>query len=96
MKDAILGLDTFDSEQTIFTTAKLSPELSSPAIVDYDDEGMPPATAQGMRYLLEVSLAREAIAVWSAWRGGREPTLEEKLAAIVYYAENDAYLPLEE
>lgn len=57
---------------------------------------MPPATAQGMRYLLEVWLAREVIAVWSNWRDGREPTSEEKLAAIVYYAENDAYLPLEE
>src|SRR5690606_27698761 len=74
IKDVILGLDTFDSEQTIYTTAESPPELRSPAVVDYDHEGRPPAMAQGMRYLLEVWLAREAIAVWSAWRDGREPT----------------------
>jgi hypothetical protein len=33
-------------------------------------------TESGYHYLLEVFLAREAIEVWSAWRGGTTPTPE--------------------
>jgi hypothetical protein len=47
----------------------------------------------GMRYLLEVSLAREAIKVWSDWREGRIPSSDDKVEAVIYFAERDAYLP---
>jgi hypothetical protein len=46
-----------------------------------------------MLYLLEVSLAREVLEVWTAWRDGRRPTISEACEAIIYYASNDAYLP---
>ena len=46
-----------------------------------------------MRYLLEVFLAKEVVEVWSKWRNGRNPTALDKCAAVIYYAENDAYLP---
>jgi hypothetical protein len=48
-----------------------------------------------LRYLLEVALAREGIDVWRAWRPGHTPSLEDKLAAVTYYAEHDAWLPAE-
>ena len=54
-----------------------------------------PSTAVGLRYLLEVAVAREAVDVWGAWRPGETPSLEDKLAAIIYYAENDAWLPID-
>jgi len=45
----------------------------------------------GHDYLLEVNLALEAIEVWSAWRAGAIPTVEEATSAVIYYGENDAY-----
>jgi ABC-type nitrate/sulfonate/bicarbonate transport system substrate-binding protein len=42
----------------------------------------------------EVALAREAVDVWRAWHPGETRSLDEKLAAIIYYAENDAWLPI--
>jgi len=47
------------------------------------------------RISLEVALAREAIDVWSRWRPGRAPTLEDKVAAVTHYAQNDAWLPVD-
>ena len=44
---------------------------------------------------MEVALAREAVDVWQAWRPGERPSLDDKLAAIIYYAENDAWLPID-
>jgi hypothetical protein len=48
-----------------------------------------------MAYLLEVGLAKEAIRVWSEWRNGATPTSEDRVAAVVYYATHDAYMPAE-
>ena len=53
------------------------------------------ASDDGLRYFLEVALARDAVDVWSAWRDGAEPTLDDKLMAISYYATQDAYLPVD-
>jgi hypothetical protein len=57
-------------------------------------DGSARSNAEGLRYLLEVSLAREAIEVWRAWRPGQTPSLEDKLAAVTCYAEHDAWLPV--
>jgi hypothetical protein len=48
-----------------------------------------------LRYVLMVQQAREAIEVWSSWRGGRLPSREEKFAAVMYYSRHDAFLPVE-
>ncbi len=44
--------------------------------------------------VLMVQLAKEAIEVWSAWRGGKKPTREDKFAAVMFYSSHDAYLPV--
>jgi len=62
---------------------------NTPALLVLADEE-PPA---GWRYLLEVLIAREVLDVWSAWRDGRIPSVEEACDAIIYYADNDAYQP---
>jgi hypothetical protein len=49
----------------------------------------------GLRYLLEVELIKDVIEAWSDWRDGRVPNLEEKLEAVTYYADNDAYIPVQ-
>jgi hypothetical protein len=43
-----------------------------------------------------VTLAKEAIRVWSEWRNGAAPTLDDKIAAVVHYAREDSFLPVAE
>jgi hypothetical protein len=50
--------------------------------------------AAPMTYFLEVSIAKEVIEVLREWRGGDALTEDDRLAAIVYYAKRDAYLPV--
>ncbi len=45
--------------------------------------------------ILMVSQAKECIEVWSQWRNGQRPTAQDKFAAVMFYARNDAWLPLE-
>jgi hypothetical protein len=53
-------------------------------------------TASGHHYLLEVALALEAVEVWSEWRDGAVPTPEQATAAVIHYAEHDAYEPVQD
>ncbi len=46
-----------------------------------------------MCYVLEVNLAKEAVEVYQESHRISAPSTEQKLQAIIYYAENDAYLP---
>jgi hypothetical protein len=62
---------------------------STLALLVLADEESP----EGWRYLLEVLIAREVLEVWSAWRNGRIPSVEEAREAVIYYADNDAYQP---
>ena len=48
----------------------------------------------GYRYLLEVELIKDVIGVWSEWRNGQLPTLEEELSAVLHYTMHDAYEPV--
>lgn len=50
----------------------------------------------GMKYLMSVETIREVLEVWSAWRNGAVPTVEQATEAVIYYADHDCYLPVEE
>ena len=89
LRDVIACLDEFGDDETIYAE---STEPNARALVAPESVGDPDA---GLRYLLEVSLAREAIDVWQTWRPGRTPTLDDKIAAVTYYALKDAWLPCE-
>lgn len=79
---------------TIYAEGGAGASPESPALVAREgDEPEPASRADRPGYLLEVSIAREVIQVWSEWRGGAEPTSDERCEAILYYARNDAYLP---
>lgn len=85
-------LDDLADDLTIYVreTNNLSP--ATPAIAQEVGDSSP---APGMRYLIEVALAKDVIATWSAWRNGRTPSSNERVAAVIYYAEHDAYQPAE-
>lgn len=85
-------LDALDDDLTIYAAESWSETSNAVAAREPEDGSLPPEAA-GMRYVLEVSIAREVIEVWSKWRGGAVPTTSERCEAILHYAENDSYLP---
>lgn len=92
LSDVIARLDEFDDDQTIYVT-KNTPDAE--AVVNFPPDDGSMNSANGMYYLLEVVLAKEAIRVWSEWRAGLLPMLDEKIQAVVYYAEYDTYMSAE-
>ena len=94
--DVVDRLAEFDEDLTIYVGDVDVASGEAEATVDYEtDDGEPPDRARGMRYLLEVSLAKDAIRVWSEWRAGAEPSIEQKIEAVVHYAKHDAFIPTE-
>jgi hypothetical protein len=94
---SLLGeIERLGDRLTIFAEANPDwTEFSNAAVCYYDlNEGFP-SEVEGMKYFLEVWVAKEVIEVWKKWRGGRSPSRSEKCEAIIYYAKNDSYLPLE-
>ena len=89
-------IDELDSDLTIYApaTRPLSPESRAILVVE-PGAGSPPPAAEGLVYLLEVPTAQEAIQVWTDWRTGRRPNTADRVAAVVHYADNDSYLPLD-
>jgi hypothetical protein len=93
LREVVARIDEFADDETIYAESA-SPTARAAVAAEPADGSVPP-TAAGLTYLLEVDVAREAIAVWCAWRPDRAPTLDDQLAAVTYYAENDAWLPIE-
>jgi hypothetical protein len=84
-------IDDIGGDLTIYVADTSQLSSATPALAQREPpNGAPPS---GMRYLLEVSLARDAIQVWSDWRSGRTPNSDDKADAVIYYAEHDAYMP---
>jgi hypothetical protein len=91
LRDVVKRLDELDDEGVIYTDGS-SPAARAAVVTD----AAPKETkAAGLRYFIEVALAKDAVVVWSEWRGSAEPTIDDKLMAISYYATHDAYLPLD-
>lgn len=69
----------------------------SPALVcPRGEEGSPACPLDAsLSEVLSVEQAREAIRVWSAWRGGVTPSPEERFRAVMFCSQQGAYLPLE-
>jgi hypothetical protein len=79
----LTALNDFDADQTIYVSAGEPVSEEPQAVVDQcSGDGSAPLAASGMRYLLEIALARDAIRVWSEWRDGKQPSLDEKVAAV--------------
>jgi hypothetical protein len=87
------SLDSLDEDLTIYAPETRPLTAESPAVLAMEpDDGSQPPEAVGLTYLIEVYLAKEALDSWSEWRGGRVPTTSQRVEAIAYFADNDAYL----
>jgi hypothetical protein len=93
--DSITDRDPDGRAPTIFAKRPWTPE--SEAIVLSDETiGGVSVSAPEFAYLLEVNLAKEVIEVWSSWRGGAVPSLDQATRAVIHYAEYDAWQPLDD
>ena len=95
--DVVAQLLDLPGEATIYAAGGHLASLGSTAVVAFEPEdGSVPAEAEaeGLAYVLEVDEAQEVVRVWSAWRDGRIPSIEEATQAILFYAANDAFMPL--
>ena len=87
--DVLSTLASADPEATIYHALPTSPHSEAMVCVEPEGVGEP----AGLTYLLEVSLARDVLDVWTNWRNGRRPTAEEAARAVISYARHDAYEP---
>lgn len=93
--DLIDRINQYDNYSVIFVPKGSKANENSEAIVSKIiniDEPPGIQTPEGMKYLLEVELAKEVIQVWKDWRSGKEPSPHEKCQAVLYYSGHDAYL----
>ncbi|WP_320669329.1 hypothetical protein [Patulibacter defluvii] len=93
LRELVEELDAVDIDATIYVRNRRAAGPSSEVLVVLEpDDGSSPA--EGFGYLLEVSLALEVVDVWRRWRAGAEPTPGDMCRALVFYADNDKYLPV--
>jgi hypothetical protein len=83
-------IDSVDEDLVLFTRGEEPVTCDTPAVLVEDEDDAPADS----RYLLEVFLIKDVLSVWSQWRQGAEPTLQDKSAAVLHYATHDAYLPV--
>ncbi len=90
LSELLETLSGLDPDDAIFIASAADVRADTPSVLGVATESPP----HGYRYLLEVHITQEVLEVWSAWRGGRKPTLDEKLEAVDHYSRTDAYLPV--
>jgi hypothetical protein len=92
--ELIDNLDSLSDGQMIFIASNELVREDIQAITGLVQENVETGkTPTGMKYFLEVNLAKEVLEVWEMWRDGKKPTLHEKFQALVYYFDYDAYMP---
>lgn len=88
--DVIGGLFEFDSQDTIYASEPWTDQSKAIVVREPDAGGLPPeASSAGMKYFLEVNVAREFIEDWLASLD-EKPTSLAVCRRVVDYAINDA------
>ena len=90
LSDVISRLTHFDGDLTIYASVPWT-AISRAIVIQEPEPGsdLQEPASLGLKYFLEVFIARDFL---DGWRSslGREPSAEETLARVIYYAENDA------
>lgn len=88
LNDVVLDLDALDDESILCVRKPWAPTAECVASSPAENLGVPtPVKDAGYSYFMEVFVAREVLGVF----GATTPTQDEKVRALIYYAENDAY-----
>jgi hypothetical protein len=89
LEEIINNLDNLDNSLTI--CASKTPIWTPSSEADVYPARQVPLGAR-LPYFLEVGVAKNVLRAWSYARGGQLPNLAQRCEAIIYFAENDAYL----
>jgi hypothetical protein len=92
LTELLNGIDNLDDDATIFVDRSAGLSGLSPAEIEIGDMK---ESSEGLARLLEVYLAKEVLQVWTEWRGGRQPSPEQRCRAVIWYVEKDSYMPEE-
>jgi hypothetical protein len=71
----VSGIDELDEELTVYAPAGSPVSPGTPVYLVDEELAAPP---EGTEYVLEVSLMRNVIKVWSAWRNGAAPSIPRR------------------
>ena len=92
LEELVATLGTIRDDWVIFAVEEGDLTCSTEVVAMPEPKGnwrtVDPAT--GMRYVLEVDIAKQVIEVWKKWGGGSSS--KEYCAAVVHYASHDDYL----
>lgn len=88
--EAVRDLDSLDEERTIYAAEPWT-ENSKVVVAPEPESGGLPAEAEkhGLKYFLEVFIARDFLDGWKA-NLSKKPTLQEQCARLIQYAITDA------
>jgi hypothetical protein len=100
--ELIQRLDEFDDSDRshpLVIYAQHGPDAGrkSPALVcpRSEDGSLTCPLDPSLSEVLSVEQAREAIAVWSAWRGGLTPSPLDRFNTVIFFSQHGAFFPLE-
>ena len=96
LQEILDNLGAYNDEYVVYIQKKQRIDKDTKVVVLPQEDGdkISAAENQGFSYFLEIFLMIEVIDVWIKWRNGKSPNIDDKIEAIAYYSENDAYLPV--
>ncbi|MFJ2234479.1 hypothetical protein [Streptomyces sp. NPDC087859] len=89
LEELVSRLAETDDGLTVFAAEPWTARSDATAVPNPGGSSRP--DAEGRTYLLEVVLIRDVLETWRAHRGGAVPSPREACAAVIHYAEHDAY-----
>ena len=100
LMDVIKNLDKFSDDEAIYATRdgrQWKPESEARVAEETQDGKLPATTANiELEYFLEIHIAKEAIRVLQKWSNNSASSTEAMARAVIYYAEHDAFIPVEQ
>ena len=88
--EAIRDLDSFDEGNTVYAAEPWAADSEAIVAREPANGGLPAEAAKlGLKYFLEVFIAREFLEDWRKGLG-TEPTTQEQIARLIQFAVTDA------
>jgi hypothetical protein len=95
LRNIIRNIEEISDELSIYATRNSESKwiIDAPAeLVLSEDAADVGKEMEELSYFLEVDIAKEVIQVWKEWRNGHEPDENQRIEALLYYVNNDAYI----
>ena len=90
LMEVIRALDSLDTECTVYAAEPWTQVSAAVVAREPESGGLPEEVKRrGLRYFLEISIARDLLEDWSA-HSGVKPTLQQKVERLIEYAISDA------